>query len=108
MLNTDQIEGIIPLRNRKRRGLENLGEERAALRSRFRESELKKSGKYFRARQFETLKGFDRNVGRFVPADRIRKGYISGKLPANTAFSFCEFSAITPQKALSYHYFLQP
>ena len=86
MLNTDQIEGIIPLRNRKRRRLENLGEERAALRSRFRESELKKLGKYFRARQFETLKGLDRNVGRFVPADRIRKGYICGKLPTDTAF----------------------
>ena len=41
MLNTDPIEGIIPLRNRKWRGIEDLDEEGGKLRSRFRESELK-------------------------------------------------------------------
>ena len=39
MLNTDPIEGIIPLRNRKWRGIEDSDEVRSVLRSRFRESE---------------------------------------------------------------------
>ena len=60
MPNTDQIEEIIPLRNRKRRGLENLGEERAALRSRFRESELKKNRDEMVGVD-KTLKGFNLN-----------------------------------------------
>ena len=45
MLNTDQTEGIIPLRNRKWRGIEDSDEGRSVLRSRFRESELKKEKK---------------------------------------------------------------
>ena len=43
MLNTDQIEGIIPLRNRIGRVLEHQDEERTVLRNRFRESELEKN-----------------------------------------------------------------